>query len=474
MTLNEQRNKLLNDFYERYYYPNMQRGGPLEVEFIVSPHCNLGCKYCYVNKHYKECYPDQMYNEDVVLENTMKVLKAYTKKGLAPNIEIFSGEFFAQKIGYRMMEEFYQYYKNLPVDLRPKQICIPSNFTFLCDDNLTQQIQDLMNRFAELDICFYLSASVEGKYMEENRPLTKTLDIPLTVIRDDAYYDKMFEFTKPSGLGYHPMVSAFNIENWIQNFDWWQENLAKHDICWDSIYLLEVRDGDTWTPEQLLAYQNFVRHIYMFAWNKFQGNKDDFFEWLFYSNNVDKESPEIQAKMEKYKCAYWDGGFNLLSNPFMTNKQGISCNIQNYTGIRCADLMIVPCHRTMYPQFYLGQYEIDDDYNLKIKTYNAELAVTIPMINEKIYPRCGQCPVNHMCISGCLGAQYEQTTDLFTPMPTVCKLMYSKVDILIQCFQETGCWYELLKRVDVQHRQQLLAFEKMRKEAQSNHENINP
>lgn len=471
MNLAEQRQKLLNDFYEKYYYPNMHRGDPLEVEFIISPKCNLACQYCYVNRYYYKCYPDSMYDEDLVVENVMKVLKAYTKKGLAPTIDLFSGEFFAQKVGYRLMEELYQYYKDLPLNLRPKEIVVPTNFTFICNDELVAKIEDYLVKFYDIEVYFYLSASIEGKYMEENRPVSHDIDIPINVVRDDAYYDKALEFCNKWGFGFHPMVAATGIENWIKNFDWWQAQFEKHQIAWDSIYLLEVRNGEDWTDKQIDEYQQFLRHIFYFAYNKFNQNLDAFLEWMF--DFSDKTEDEIMALNEKYGCTYWDRGFNILNNSYMKNTNGITCNIQQHTAIRCADLMIVPCHRLMYPQFYFGKYVIDDDYNITIDVKNAEMAVSFPMINSKVYPRCGQCPINHCCISGCLGSQYESTNDCFTPIPTVCRMMYAKLDALNQCLKEIGAWDKTLRIAGPQIANQLINFESIRKDAYRNAENSN-
>jgi hypothetical protein len=56
--------------------------------------------------------------------------------------------------------------------------------------------------------------------MEENRPYKSNLDLPIEVIRDDAYYDKCFDFVKNNGGGFHPMIYSKNIEKWKDNFLW--------------------------------------------------------------------------------------------------------------------------------------------------------------------------------------------------------------------------------------------------------------
>ena len=56
--------------------------------------------------------------------------------------------------------------------------------------------------------------------MEDNRPFIRQLDIPINVIRDDAYYDKVFAFIKKHGSGIHPMLYSKGMDKWIKNFDW--------------------------------------------------------------------------------------------------------------------------------------------------------------------------------------------------------------------------------------------------------------
>ena len=450
-TLQSQASQVWNEFNEIYYYPNMKRGGPLEVELIVSPKCNLACKYCYVNRYYHQVYPDDMYDPQLVIENSMKYLKALTKKGLAPNIDIFSGEFLAQKVGYDLLEEMYNYYKDLPLDLRPKTIVIPSNFTFICSDELTQHVKDLIHKFWSIDIFLYLSASVEGKILEENRPASRIIDLNLEVVRDDAYYDKVLEFMKEFGFGCHPMVAAEGIEKWIDNFNWWQEMLKKHDMPWDSIYLLEVRNADYWTEEQLLEYKKFLRYIFNFAIERCKATNIDFLDWCLKLNHSSENNDDDDS-------VGWTNGFNILMQPFSTNANGIGCNIQPHTAVRCADLMVVPCHRLMYEQFHIGKIVIDDNYDMHFDTINAELGLTLPMINADIFPKCNTCPINQCCIQGCLGAQYEATGDLFTPIPTICRMMYVKLATLIDCWKESGYWEQLVQIINPKILKQLLRF----------------
>jgi len=45
-----------------------------------------------------------------------------------------------------------------------------------------------------------------------------------------------------------------------------------------------------------------------------------------------------------------------------------------------------------------------------------------------------------------LGSQYEETGDLFTPIPTVCRMYHVKVKTMIECFRDLGV-YERIRGI---------------------------
>jgi len=158
------------------------------------------------------------------------------------DIEIFSGELLAQEVGYKVLETLAEYYESVTPDLRASMITIPTNFTFLCSEEATARVEAIRARLKAVDIELGLSASFDGKYMEQNRPYLHDLDIPLGGVRDDAYYDRAFQYCFDTCGGFHPMVYSKGIELWPKNFDWFQENFKRFDIPWDAIYLLQVRN----------------------------------------------------------------------------------------------------------------------------------------------------------------------------------------------------------------------------------------
>jgi radical SAM protein with 4Fe4S-binding SPASM domain len=251
--------------------------------------------------------------------------------------------------------------------------------------------------------------------MEQNRPYKHDLDIPLNFPRNDAYYDKVFEFSKKYHFGFHPMIYYGGIENWIKNFDWFQEQFAKHGIGWRNIYLLQVRN-DGWTVEANKELYKFIQHIINFAFDKVGMDKEAFVRFLREEQN----------------------GFNILSQPLVSHNRGIGCGLQNTFGIRVSDLAHHVCHRNMYPDYCIGSLVDDEDGILRYETKNAELGLVAYGFNTKMQPACIKCPINHLCIGGCLGAQYEINRDLFSPIKSVCQNSWWLMKAIIDGFERIG------------------------------------
>lgn len=402
-----QNQQLADDFLQNYFYKRWHKDytelDKPELELIISPKCNLGCKYCYIHKHRKDIFDKDIFNEELTLKNLTLVLKWLEKNQFNPNIEIFSGELFAQEIGYKVMDAILLHEQNIASEIRPQMITIPTNFTFLNSDELSKKIEYYVKSFQELGIRLCLSASFDGKYMEVNRPFVRVLDYDINQTREDEYYDKAFKYCKDNNCGLHPMIYSKNIEQWKDNFLWFQEMMEKHGIPWEHLYLLHVRNEE-WTTENIQEFANFLDFLY---------------EWTF--NKLDRDPKKLVDFMIK------GDGFNILSSCLSRIGRGLSCGIQTGFPIRLSDLMVYPCHRTGYSHYYEGQFVEDNEQILKYHNYNAELLITIYSMTMKHMATCATCPINNLCMGQCLGACHESNNSLFTPIPSVCAVHYMLV-----------------------------------------------
>lgn len=423
-------NQLIESFLERTFYRAWQnpekKGLDVDnyrrVELWLNNKCNLACKYCYLNRYGNELYSPELQNDEKVLKNLNLFLDWLIENKFAPQIEIFSGEPLVQGAGFEALEMILEKYKN--VEKKPGSITIPTNYTFLLSDELTDKVEELLKKSREIGIPISLSASFDGKYCEENRPL-RGAKPGRKMPRDDKYYQKVFAFNKRWHFGFHPMIYSELIENWKKNFLWFQENFAKHDIAWRNIYLLEVRNME-WQDNQIAEFAKFIEFLIKWTFkNPCQGSLTSFMDFLFNGR-----------------------GYNILASPLTSCGRGIGCSIQSAFHLRLGDLTWTPCHRTSYPAFNYGSFKVEDDKIVGLKADNPELMVAINSLEQKNQPQCEACLMKELCSFGCLGSQFEITGDLFSPIPTVCHLQHAKIFAMIKTYKGLGIYDAILDRIN--------------------------
>lgn len=417
-------NQELCDFFlENYFYKYFRHGGEVDeinrnLELIISPKCNLGCKYCYVHRYRDKIFDDNCFDEENTIKNIHLIMQWLDKNDFNPPVEIFSGELLAQEVGYQVLNIICDYQEKREPERRIPSIVIPTNFTFICSEEATARVEAIRKRLDDLGIAFGLSASFDGKYMEENRPYLHDLDVDLGGgKRDDDYYERAFAYASGHCIGFHPMVYSKNIDAWPKNFDWFQEMMEKYNVPWENIYLLHVRNQE-WTDKEIESLGKFMEHIYAFAWEKVGRDPEMLVNWLIRGGN----------------------GFNMLSQPYGCISRGLGCGIQAQMTIRVSDLMSYPCHRTGYRDFYTGQLVPDEDKVLRFECKNVELLMATFGVHQQAMPHCAQCPINKICTGTCIGAQYESNRNLFAPIPSVCASIYHMCIVNMKCLKKYGAW----------------------------------
>jgi len=398
MSYESENNDLLNSFIRRTFFrgfrspeqhPNWSR-----IELFMNSRCNQNCKYCYIARYGKVLYP--VFEHDTVVKNTKKLLDWLSSRKFRPNLELFSGEPLVQPTSFEIID--------MILDHEISSLVIPTNFSFMLDDKLVHEVEKRILAAKHRKLPLFLSASIDGKYCESNRPIKGYDADP----RDDSFYDKVFSFCSKHRFGFHPMVYSELIENWCDNFLWFQSMFQKHRIPWWNLYLLEVRNKE-WSRRSIVELGNFMKFLVRWTFNR--TGRDGFVNFVFHHK-----------------------GFNILSNPLTRVGRGIGCSIQSVMCVRLQDLAIFPCHRTAYPQFKVAQFDGD----MNIRAYNPDLWVTILTLDANTLPYCETCPVKYLCGKGCLGSQYEVTGDLFTPIPTVCQMEHWKLYSYVEALKEIG------------------------------------
>lgn len=374
------------------------------LEIQLSGECDLRCKYCYLNKFKKDLYPATIGHKEDVLHNLDLLIEWLEENKLYPVFEIFSGEPFSKDVGYEAAEKVLDFYGRH--NLKPN-LSTPTNMSFLFDDEKVDRMEKLLAKAKALGIIFHLSASVDGKFCEDNRPFKDGRQYT------DEYYDRLFRFAQKHSIGFHPMVYSHNIEKWKENFLWFQDMFKKYGISPWKLYLLEVRNKE-WSRQQLKDFYSF---------------------WKFVTRWAVDHSPRKGEEIPKW--AHEQHPFNALTS-WGTVGRGMGCSVQSTVQLRLGDLTVSVCHRCAYKQTNLWKFALENGKIIGIKAINPELLIAMETIHTRTMPQCESCFVGHFCTGQCLGSMFEVNQDPFMVIPTVCALEHAKVAAMIDGLYEKG------------------------------------
>lgn len=410
--------------------PPSSRDVGLGIEIIVRPECNQKCEYCYIAQHGEELYPtaERATNEQL-LKNLDSLLDYIynTQKVYINRWEFFAGDLFYDDLFFDMCEVLYKHWSSInqmyKVMMKETPIfaLMPCNFSFVKRPEQVQKVKDWVKKFEEINVIFVFSCSTDGKYVTDTRE---------GVELDDTYWDNLFSFLQEMDWCCHPMVSAGNIEHWIENYDWWVEQYEKYHLGFADVQpmMLEVRNDD-WTPEKIDAYIDLLDHMLKRRLKMCNDDVDALAYHIFKGDGQFNTLP----KMEQYDPIKLPAFFD------RTQAQRISCSIQGLLHISLNNLAVVPCHRLTYRQF-IG-FKFLQDENGKIydfEGHNMNTLLSILFVNAMHQPGCNECEYSRLCLKGCLGAQYETNGDLFQPAITACNLEKAKAHFLISKYYEMG------------------------------------
>lgn len=415
------KNLLNKTFFEAWKLENIDKekyANYSSLEVQINAKCDLKCSYCYYNRFKDGLYPKEISNSDLVLKNLDMLLNWLEENKLFPRIDPFSGELFAQQVGFQAVEKVLDFYiRNNLNEKDQHYIVIPTNFTFIFSKNRTSQVEYLLQKAKDNKIKFFLSASVDGKYCDnENRPTVSGRQ------RDDKYYDDVFSFVKKWDCSFHPMIYSHNVEKWIDNFLWFQDMFKKHGLPPWSLYLLEVRN-ENWTRKQLKEIYKFFRFIV---------------KWFYTNSGITNGSDFIKYAGD-VKLA------NIFSIFYRVGR-GTGCSVQSTMQLRLGDLSHSVCHRTSYDPFLFWKFVDDGEKIIDIEAINTPLFVSHQTLDEDNFPVCETCLINSVCTGQCLGSMYETNSSLFYPIPTVCALEHIKIKAIfdecieLNLFQH---WYDV-------------------------------
>ncbi len=438
MTYQEENNLLLKymineGIYSIFRKPHDQKDEQEKLfgmEMYITPDCNQNCSYCYLCKYKNELYPKELRDSETIVKNLEIFLNHCIEEGLLYpyRFDLFSGEIWDLELGQKVLETVYN---AVCKGFSPSMIVIPSNFSFVLNDDSLNYIDSYMEKFDEYKIKVCWSCSNDGYYLDsKTRPFNNEEQYELKK-GTEAYYRRIFDFCKKWTLGFHPMVSAHGIEHWSENFKWWIDTLEHEGFSpLTTIMFLEVRNDD-WTDEAIEHYLHYLNTSVDYMLQMFTKNAKD-----------EEEGLELFEKWVHCKLKLGAAGGNYTPLALTKDRLHPGCTVHRSLVVRLGDLAIVPCHRTSYDEFIGGYYQVENDKIVGIQAKNIQIMNQIWLSNHTGSAKCGACPYVSYCMKGCFGSQFESTRELLYPCGTVCDLYkakfiflyhkYSKMNILTE------------------------------------------
>lgn len=397
------------------------------LEIYLSANCNQKCNYCYLYNN-KKLYPIEIDKPDLIIKN-LEIFYNYLIKNKyqIPSIEFFSGEIWYNDFGLQVLETTYN---ALLKGLSCNRFMIPSNCSFLMNNSQTQKIQSWIDKYKKLGVSLLFSISVDGAVIENNvRPLNSKIN------KEEDFYYKLFNFAKHNDFYFHPMVSYYNIDKWVENYQWWEKQCEEYNLdITKHVMFLEVRN-DGWTKESIQHYNNLLNEMIDYEINHvYNGNAHEFI-YDFFKIGKSMEEP-IKKEYQGY-----------IPFSFSRKETFPGCSISTHLTVRMGDLAICPCHRLSYNHDLYGHFITENDEIVDIKSNNFYLANKILLSNDRLTNiKCDTCKFSEYCLYGCYGSQKEINNDPFIPIESVCLLFEEKFKFLIKKFKEMGA-YDILKSV---------------------------
>ena len=402
------------------------------TELIIRPECNQKCEYCYIAQHGNELYPkEKRINTTQILKNIdMFLAWLYEHKIFVTQFDLFAGDLFADNLYYKILDVFYDNftkrfsyikYENLISNFGDIYILLPTNGFFFQYEDHQKKILEYMNKMEKIHIHPLFSWSTDGLYAANSRE-NITLKNGIT----QEYYDKIFPFIIKVKSTVHPMISAENIDTAIENLNWWMEMNEHYGILEKYPYYLEVRNGN-WTDEKIEKFVEFVKYI----WDiKFKLN----------DYSIEKMATHLFNDIPTADCFHHHNFYDLgtLTYQDFTNEDELNCQMAVQFRLNITDLSLPICHRLTYPQFVGGRFIVQNNQIIDLNALPGFSSyLQIKMLSPKFYPKCSLCIYRHVCSQGCLGAQYEYNGELLIPIDNVCKMKQSKINTLLQLYNES-------------------------------------
>lgn len=408
----KEQNAILEHFVFENIYPKMKskpsrRDRVLGLELFITSTCNKKCTYCYLQKNEDKLYPAEIRNPQIILSNLQILLNHLSNynDGQFNKLDLFSGEIWGTDFSKAFFDILLEYSSKVHFDV----IIIPSNCSFIRNDEQTAVIKDYIKKFKEIETRLVFSCSSDGLIIDST---TRPYNAPDTMELSE-FYQKLWDFAEEYDFCFHPMVDAYTIDQWPDNLQWWINECEKrgHNLL-DKAMMLEVRNPNSWNDDTIISYLKFLKQITEYAMGLCDKDLMKFLRETFELNPY-HESPFKRA-------TYFPWGVRVSNRA--------SCSITQSLCVRLGDLMICPCHRLTYPKFNYGKYIVNDNQEIiGLEANNIPNLISHFITGSGGYLKCDSCAFSRYCIKGCQGAQFEDSKESLYPIKSVCELEQAKI-----------------------------------------------
>lgn len=407
------------------------------IELIIRPECNQKCQYCYLQQHGKEIYPVRINSEQIINNLSMLINYFIEQEYIFGSIDLFAGDLFFDDLFFDLIPVFKTYYNFLKEKyftiLEENQffIMIPCNMSFCENDEKITKVKTICDFFRrEFHVQIKFSYSTDGIYATEIREQKQELN--------ETFFDKVFQLCEEENWGVHPMISYEGIDKMIDNYEWFKAKHQQFTLKGTMPYFLEVRN-DGWTDETIKKYQKFLIYVLDDIFhNNCQSNLDIFFNNVFSPYEIINGQYRNRAELNtNFSILHLRKNVGHFSGCSLSNQELI-INLQN--------LSIVPCHRLAYPELIGGYFVVENQKITSItaaETINSYLSTIY--CNRDVSPKCISCKYNPICMKGCLGAQYESSSDINIPCSSVCNLLQMKYNTIINYYHSIGLFHHIFQ-----------------------------
>lgn len=422
-----------------------------QINLIVRPDCNQKCEYCYLYQHGDELYPTKISKEETLKNVELFIDYIYNVQKVFPYTwEFFAGDLFYDDIFFDIMDIFDKYLDKIQKKYpelfirnhyqvateRERLFVIPSNLSFVYThpEKAEKAIEYVKYFRKKYDVRIMFSWSTDGPYCTDWRE-KKDLN--------QEYFDTILDFCIKTESGSHPMVAPENVKYWIENYDWWldmtkqlnEKTGNKGDF---QPMMLEVRNAN-WTEENIEDYKKFLDYLMEIRLEKLDGDIEKL-AYHFFVNSNEEDSPVRVNQYDPLKFN-WKRG---ISNGI----ESLGCNLFSGLHFNCTNLSLSICHRLTYTHLTTVYFIPDEkkEHIIDFKPQNISAFIAIRTLKDFNAPLCAGCPLNSICLQGCLGSQFEFTGELLLPIPSVCAFFREKYRHIIDLYENLGLFEIALQK----------------------------